>query len=253
MVVVFVVVIVVVVIVVVDVCCCLLFVVCCLLFVVCCLLLFVVVCLLFVVVCLLFVCCLLFVVLESQTHVKARYHAHVQARFFAHVQASVRPRKCTLGKKRESGFWTCAIGHLLLFFGCAQLIRYATCAICCGPLETKNCQKPRFSKKWSAGWLEKKMTYFRSIRSATPHLQPPANFSGGSLVGTSLSYVQDCYFQKSSLFLPSFLLWFYFLLVLVFFWPPHFLVLRKTVFDSYPHTCAIYGLPADIMEYHGAI
>ena len=37
------------------------------------------------------VCCLLFVVLESQTHVKARYHAHVQARFFAHVQASVRP------------------------------------------------------------------------------------------------------------------------------------------------------------------
>jgi len=39
------------------------------------------------------VCCLLFVVLESQTHVKARYHAHVQARFFAHVQASVRPIK----------------------------------------------------------------------------------------------------------------------------------------------------------------
>ena len=91
------------------------------------------------------------------------------------------------------------------FFGRAQLIRYAACAICCGPLETKNCQQPRFSKKWSAGWLEKKMAYFRSIRSATPHLQPTANFSGGSLVGTGLSYVQDCYLQKSSLFLPSFL------------------------------------------------
>ena len=43
--------------------------------------------------------------------------------------------------------------------------------------------------------------------------------------------------------------------VFILFWSSKscFLILRKFVLDTYPHTCAIYGLSARIMEYHCAI
>ena len=62
-----------------------------------------------------------------------------------------------------------------------------------------------------------------------------------------LVYSLHCLHSSLPLFLPSFL-------------PSFcscgfhsFLILRKFVFDTYPHTCAIYGLSARIMEYHCAI